>query len=308
MYDYWGNEIQRYYQFDTLASAVEYHFRTRDQFIMPTISEAIGNAPLSSMKIELFQEGRLELIFRVQAGNMDAKRGAWALVVAKNHLECSDFSRMEHQLLHIIHERAPEDVVKPYYSGILYLPDRHGRKEHGREVFAYMTQWLEGYDELGIHKNLQLLVNVNPNRLLTVAHTEHLKAEMVRIVARTYNATDMTCMVLPEIASGDFVVHTVPRGNPRLKLIACRGLQKRLRPARLIDQMLDAKWDWGGRDYRFVPEDPALFLRALEAARGEHEARAWVDAYLKAIKERRYPRRRPAFVEGLAALLGNQAF
>lgn len=303
MYDYWGNEIPRFYQLDTLASAVEYHFATRDQFIMPTITEGIGTAPLSNLKLHLFQEGRFQLIFKLSASNTDGRKGAWAFVAAKNHLECSDVARAEHRMLHILHERAPEDIVRPFHSGVLYLPDRHGRKEHGREVFAYMTQWLEGYEELGIHKNLQLMVNVAPHHLFTVAQTEFLKGEMVRIVARTYNAQDQTCMALPEIASGDFVVRVGTRGKLSIRLIACRSMQQRTKPARLIDQMLDAGWDWGGRKYRFIPEEPETFLNALIAARGEQEARAWIIAYVDAVKARRYPRRRPAFLEGLAALV-----
>ena len=68
MYDYWGEEIRRYYQLDTLAAGVEQLvFSGQDRIILPSVHRILGPAPISSLVFELFQEGKYQLIFRMRA-------------------------------------------------------------------------------------------------------------------------------------------------------------------------------------------------------------------------------------------------
>jgi hypothetical protein len=303
MYDYWGNEIKRFYQLETLAGATELYMRSWDRFIVPSVRDVLGGAPLTRLHFELFQEGRFQLIFRLEAVNANRRRATFAFVVAKNHEECSTVAHAEHRHLTTLHERAPGLVVRPYRGGAIFLPDRHRRADVRREVYAYLTQWLDGYDELGIHKNLQFIVNVKPHHLFSAEETERLKVMMIEVIARTYDAADRTCMAMPEIASGDFVVRRGARGALSIRLIACRRIQTRMSPAKLIDQILDAGWDWGGAKLRLMPADPANFLAALTHARGPAEAAAWIRDYARAVRARRIPARRPGFLEALEELM-----
>ena len=41
MYDYWGRELKRFYQLDTLSNAVDLYIRTKDRFIIQSIQTGI---------------------------------------------------------------------------------------------------------------------------------------------------------------------------------------------------------------------------------------------------------------------------
>src|SRR5690606_35872386 len=102
-----------------------------------------------------------------------------------------------------------------------------------RFIYVYLTQWLQGYHELGVQRDLQFYVNVERPLAFTIAQTEILKRRMVEIIARTYSDETHDCMEMPQIASGDFVVTKPSRGEPRVKLIACRRLLRNMTPAKL---------------------------------------------------------------------------
>ncbi|MBI3118011.1 MAG: hypothetical protein HYZ00_04965 [Candidatus Hydrogenedentes bacterium] len=300
MYDFWGNELRRFFQLETLSSAVDHMLRTqRDKFIVPSVMAALGPVQVKALHFELFQEGRFQLIFRVRASADKRTEASFALVVAKNHQECSLVARNEYNILQVLHERAPEHVVRPYRSGKIYLPDRHGRRELGREVFAYMTQWLEGFEELGVDKSLQFIINVQRRHVFSIAETEHLKGMIAEIIVRTYDPVQHTSMDMPEIASGDFVVRKSARGKLQLKLIACRRLLTRTGPARLTDKMLQAHWSWGQRTLELMPDDPAVFYQALVRALGEQAAIEWVRDYAAAVSSGKLRNRRPEYLEHL---------
>jgi hypothetical protein len=284
LFDFWGQEIKRFYKVETLASAVEYMIRTRDTFIIPSIQQVLGPSPVVTLTFELFQEGKYQFIFRLRAANARRNMATFAFVAAKRHDEFSAVAAVEHKNLRILQQRAPTHVVRPFDGGLVYLPDRHQRAGHGREVYCYLTQWLAGFDELGIGKNLQFIINVKARHTFTIEQTEKLKAQMVEIMARTYDARDKSVMDLPQIASGDFVVSSPKRGDPRLRLIACRNILRHVTPAKLIHKMATALWDWGGADFYFAPSDPDLFYRAIVRARGEEEAREWIGQYRAQLK------------------------
>ena len=284
MFDYWGEEIPRYYRLETLANAVEHHLRTRDRFIIPSVNAVMGPVPLVSMRFKLFQEGAVQLIFQLQAVNAKKNRTSLAFVVAKNATELSKTAHQEHQNLRALHVRRPEDVVEPLQGGKIFLPDRHGRKTHGREIYAYLTRWLGGYHELGVNKNLQFFINALPPHTFTRDQTEALKQRIVEIVVASYDPNQKTAMAIPQVASGDFVVTRTKSGVPRIKLIACRTLQKRVTPPRLIDRLVRAEWAWGEKTFRLVPVDPADFIAALQAALGKEETKRWLAAYERAVK------------------------
>ena len=292
MYDFWGQEIKRFYKLETLARATEWMLQThRDRFLLQGVQEALGDAPVISLAFELFQEGKFQLIFRVRAANAKRKMRQFAFVVAKGDDDMSAVAEMEHKNLKLLHGRAPNRVVKPFRGGWIYMPDRYRREEKGRQVYAYLTQWLSGYHELGVGQNLQFIINLERRHTFTVAQTEGLKGRMIEVIARTYSPAKRDCMGMPQVASGDFVVTRAGREIPKIKLIACRSLQRKVTPARLIDHVAAASWDWGDREFALMPADPAMLLEGLAAAVGMEEARGWLRQYVKSVSAGRLPER-----------------
>ena len=290
LYDFWGKEFKRFYKLETLASAVEKRLAERDTFILPSITGAMGQTPIVSLRFELFQEGKFQHIFRVQASNAKRKRGNFAMVAAKNAEEFSQLAKSEHANLVMFHKRAPNHVVEPFKGGTIYLPDRFRRKEHGREVYCYMTRWLGTHHELGIGRDLQFFVNVKRPQRFSHAQTQALKCRMIEVMLRTYDPGERNCMALPEIASGDFVVTKPGDGPPKVKLIACRNIMTRVTPAKLINKILQAKWNWSAQTFRLRPDDPKDFLEAMANVLGKKQALGWLSQYRAAVKRGGVPK------------------
>jgi hypothetical protein len=294
--------MKRYYQLETLASATEWMLRTSDRFIVPSVQEVLGPAPLVVLGFELFQEGKYQFIFRLRATNAKGKEGVFAFVVAKKHEDYSALARAEHRNLQVLYDRAPAVIVKPFRGGNIFLPDRHHRAEHGREIYAYLTQWLNGFQEMGVSRDLQFIVNVKAPHTFTIAQTEAIKGRMIEVIARTYDRTRRNGMDMPQVASGDFVVSWPCKGVPRLKLIACRRLLTHLTPANLIHRIAGASWPWGRREFRLAPLDPRVLFEAFVNARGPEEARAWFTQYGVAVAAGKLEEQETLSLEDLKAL------
>lgn len=290
LFDFWGNEIKRFYQLETLASAVEYMIQTkRDRFLIPSIQQAMGPVPVTSLVFELFQEGKYQLIFRLRACNARRKEGVFAFVAAKHHEAYSRVAQAELGNLHTLFQRAPMAVVKPFRGGLVYLPDRHQRKSHAREIYAYVTQWLSEYHELGVNRNLQFYINTAKPHTFTIAQTERIKVQMVETIVRSFDVSKRDCMEMPQVASGDFVVTGPGRGDPRIKLIACRRMLGHMSPAKLIHTIVGAGWDWNGQTFRLFPADPEMLFDGIARATDAETARSWIEQYVRSVKARRLP-------------------
>jgi hypothetical protein len=155
---------------------------------------------------------------------------------------------------------------------------------------------------LGVAKTHQFYINVLNPQNLSIPQTEELKGQMVEIIARSYDPAKRTCMEMPQIASGDFVVTKPGQGDLRLKVIACRNLMRNMTPPKLIDQIVAARWEWAGRPFRLAPEYTETFFDGLKRAVGEEIARAWLLQYRLGVEEKRYPERHPLKREELDAL------
>lgn len=289
MFDFWGNEFRRFYQLETLKSAVNGTITGKtDRFIMPSIQNAMGPSPIVSLHFELFQEGRYQLIFRIRAVNAAKKRGSFGLVVAKNAEEATETATREHKHLQWLGERMKNAVVETFKGGYFFLPDRHGRKEKGRKIYAYVTRWLSGFHELGVRRDLMLFMNIDPPVPFSRDDSEAVKRRIMEIIIRSYDRPQRTCMEMPQIASGDFVVSPTPNGPPKLRLIACRRLITRMTPDRILHKILIADWAWGDKMFALAPNDPADIVQAMHNALGKEEAARWYGDYRAAVKRRRF--------------------
>jgi hypothetical protein len=299
LYDFWGNKIPRYYRLESLTRAVEGLIHGRDKFIAPSVHAMAGPSPVVSMAFELFQEGQYQLIFLLKATNERRKRVMLGFVVAKRPGDFSKLAAQEHENLRMLHGRAPEHIVRPFHGGRILLQDRRLGPGRTWEIYAYLTQWLPSYHELGVAQNLQFYVNVKQPQLFTVDETEHLKGQMVEIVAKSFSPEHRDCMEMPQIASGDFVVTKPTQAKPRLKLIACRRMLRNMTPAKVLHRILSAEWDWGGKRFRLAPENPDTVLEGLTRALGADAARAWLQEYGAQLEKGAFPERPPLTLHAL---------
>jgi|GEM_PF-741336 len=275
LFDYWGNELKRFYQFDTLVNSFNTYLCGKDKFIIPSIQKVLGNAPITSLKIHLFQEGKYQFIFHLKAENQKLKQAHFALVVAKDGDEFSKVAKSEHQYLLVLNKKCPELVVKPYSGDYLFFPDRHNRKEFHRKIYAYLTQWLNGFDELGVNKNLQFFVNVSNPHTFSIEETNWIKTKIIETIIHLYDDKKRVSIALPEIASGDFVIKRSPSGQHRIKLIACRKIIKPISPPELISKIMTTSWRWGNNKFSLMPDEPADFLNAFYNVLGEEKTIIW---------------------------------
>ena len=280
--DYWGVEMKRFYQLETVASATERRLQTGDRFIVPSVARLIGDSPLSSLSFTLEHEKEHSLVFLLRVGNTKKKTASFAYVVAKNDGGYSEMTETEHRLLGVLYGRAAKHVVRPFLGGTVFLPARHERK--GREIYGYITQWPARHAPLGVTKSLQFFVNSDRPHTLSIAQTEALKGQIIEVMATTYDTQSGEAMAMPNISAGDFMVSLSPKGLLRTKLVACRKMQGKLTPARYINDITRAEWPWGDRTLRLAPEDPTVLLAALQRARGKQEGREWAAQYLDAWK------------------------
>lgn len=287
LFDYWGAEIKRYYQLETLAYGVERVLSSNKQnFITQSAQSVLGPAPLVSLTFELFQEGAFQLIFRLRASNIKRKSAVFAFVAAKDAESRSRVAAREHANLRKLYRRAPESVVRPYEGGVVFLPDRLGRGDRGRRVYAYLTQWLPDFHELGVdHRTHQFFMNTKTPHRFTIAQTEEIKQRIIEIMARAYDPKTFECMELPQVASGDFVVTAPDKGRIRVKLIACRRIRRRVSPAQFIHEIASASWEWGQRSFRLMPNHPGTLYAAFVNAVGEPLAQKWFGMYRDALQD-----------------------
>ncbi|MGC8846036.1 MAG: hypothetical protein ACP5QY_09320 [Candidatus Hydrogenedens sp.] len=275
LFDYWGNELKRFYQFDTLVNSFNNYLCGKDKFILPSIQKVLGNASITSLKIHLFQEGKYQFIFHLKAENQKFKQAHFALVVAKDGEEFSKVAKSEHQHLLILNKKCPALVVKPFSGDYLFFPDRHNRKEFHRKIYAYLTQWLNEFDELGINKNLQFFTNVSNPHTFSIEETNWIKTKIIETIIHLYDEKKKTSIALPEIASGDFVIKRSPSGQHRIKLIACRKIIKPISPHELISKIMTTSWRWGTNKFSLMPDEPLDFLNAFCNILGEEKSLIW---------------------------------
>ncbi len=275
LYDYWGNELKRFYQFDTLVNSFNTYLGGKDKFVIPTVQKILGNSPITSLKFHLFQEGKYQFIFRLKAENQKMKSAYFAFVIAKDGDEYSKIAKAEHQNLIVLHKKCPDFVVKPFSGDYLFFPDRHKRKEFHRKIYAYLTQWLSGFEELGVNKDLQFFTNVPKPHTFSIKETNEIKVKILEIILSLYDEKKKISIALPEIASGDFVIKRSPSGNHRLKLIACRKMIKPISPHELIAKIITTSWQWGNKRFSLVPEEPVDFFSVFQKILGEEKSIVW---------------------------------
>jgi len=275
-----GRSYDRQFQLATLARAVERRIETIDAFIGPSIAEAMGTAPLAAMQFALDYEAFDRLVFHVGVTNANKTRGQFGLVVAKTPAGASKQLETELRHMHVLRERAGEWVLRAHRGGTVYLPDRRRRKEHARELFALVTDWLPGYDRLGVGKSDQFTVNPSGTgkdaRLLRRDDSEAIRTQLVEIVARCYDAEAAEGLSVEGLEASDIAVKRTPGGKMRVRIVQCRRMHTRQRPGRMMESLLRGQIAQGDRTATLTPRDPAAFWAGLCGGAGTESARRYI--------------------------------
>ncbi|HIJ66384.1 MAG TPA: hypothetical protein HPP77_10585 [Candidatus Hydrogenedentes bacterium] len=284
-----GAAFRRFYRLETLAAAIEQGLYTKERIIVPAAQDTLGPSPLASLLFELCQEDNCAFVFRVRAGNARRKRASLRLVVAKNHQELSTHVAAEYRGLSGIYGRAPRFVIKPLGIGRIRLPDVRRSKGQDRKLSAYVTEWAGGYHALGVGKTRQLVLGVERPRLLSNAQAEDVKAHILEIMARSYDAGSGEYMGVPDIGGGAVHAAVPKRGAVKIKLMTCGPMKRYRGPAGFVHTLVAATYNVGRHKLPMAPTEPSRIIQALAKARGEQEASRWLDQYVKAVRRGSLP-------------------
>ena len=278
-----GAPLKRYYNLDTLASATDRLLREKRNFVVRAVQGILGPAEVTSLEFELTRENNYRFVFRLEAGNARRKQAQFAFVAAKHHENYSKVLATEHHNLRLLHERAPDHVVKPFAGGRIWLPPGRHKNQPRREVYAYLTQWLGGFHEICLDAKGRLAAIGQKKKAYSKAQTEAIKAEVALAVLRSYDAESGTAMEIPQISSGDLLVTPPAKTEPRIKIAGCRRLLKNATPAKLIHRIAGAEWETEETVFSLAPEDPGVIAEAVRNALGRETGRMWFQHYLHAL-------------------------
>lgn len=302
--DHRGKPFRRFYQLDTLASAVDKLVRDRDRLIQPAIEKVLGPGKIINLVFTLTAEDELRLIFTIKVTSATRRKTQLSLVVAKNPEEGSRRVAQEYKHLRLLHERLKDEMTEPLRAGILFLPDRYRREDHHRELEAYITALPVGYEPLGIHRNLQYTAGTTPPHTFSRKETEGLKQKMCTLALKAFNPVTRTGLDTGQLDASTFQVHRTGKSLPKLKLFNCVHMQTRLTSTRVLSFLLTDTWTCRGIECTVAPESPGMFFEAVVNAVGPETARQWLKQYCHQAKAGKIKGPSPEYVDALAEMAG----
>jgi len=270
---------KRFYKLETLQNAVYKAMNERDRFLFSSLQSQLGGAP-GSLKCDLVYEDAIRLVFHINTSRKTGKQAAFRLVMAKNHEECSKQLLNEYETLKVLHQRAPEQVIEPCGHGVIYLPDRHRRREINREVFGYLTKEAAGLAPLYVASTTQLAPHdLHPLRY-SKRDSELLKLALTRLAASLYDEADATGVDPAGLYPECLAACDNGRKADVLMLAQCRQLRKRFYRHKLIHNLLFGTLQTGGAVFPIAPARPERFFQALCDVVPEAKAKTWCQAFL----------------------------
>lgn len=271
---------KRFYKIETLRSAVEKALAERDRFFYAGIQALLGTAPLSSLVCDLVYEDATRLVFLLTAANRARKRGTLRYVVAKNHQECSVRLLREYESLTVLHRHAPEHVIEPWRHGVIFLPDRHRRRDINREIFGYLTKDVPGIAPLYVASQTQFAPHDPQPRRFSEKDSEQLKMAVTAMVAALYDERTGVGVDPVALYPECLGARVTDKNAPTLLLLQCRQLRKRMRTRTLIHNLLFGVLRTGAVVMPLAPARPDHFLEALSGAVTPTVAQEWCLSFL----------------------------
>ncbi len=302
--DHRSKPFRRFYQLETLASAVDKLVRDRDRLIQPAIEKVLGPGAANSLIFTLSAEDEFRLVFTMKVTTAAKRKTQLSLVVAKNPEEGSRRVTQEYKHLRLLHEQLKEEMTEPLRAGIIFLPDRYRREEHHRELQAYLTALPVGYEPLGIHRNLQYTAGTTPPHTFSKKETEGLKQKMCTLAIKAFNPVTRNGLDTGQLDASTFQVNRTGKSLPKLKLFNCVHMQTRLTSTRVISFLLTDTWTCRDTESAVAPESPSMFFEAVVNAVGPETAKQWLKQYCHQAKAGKVKSTSPDYIEVLAELAG----
>jgi hypothetical protein len=267
-FDYWGQRISWPFNPNSMKQALKHNLSPADSLLGQAAikSESVrARPPFKSVKMEHFQEGDFQLIFKVHLEDKKGREGLLCAVVAKSGGSTSRVALNEFKNLRKAFARSPEDVVEPLCGGFIDLPPAAGKKpEH---VFVYFTPWLPDFHELGVNADMNLFINEKPFHTFKRPITEEVKKLILECCLRLYDPGRKSAMVPPLVGAGDVVITRPARNKPlQVKLITVRKFIKVESLAEVLKLYLEYEGEWGDRVFRLAPERVDFIEDAAENA------------------------------------------
>ncbi|MCK5863327.1 MAG: hypothetical protein KAH38_12635 [Candidatus Hydrogenedentes bacterium] len=269
-----------FYKLETLQNAVGKALQEHDRFLYSTLQSLLGKVSLGAVTCDLVYEDANRLVFTVMASNKARKQASVRLVMAKNHEECSAQLLAEYEILRELHKRAPEFVIEPCGHGIIYLPDRHHRRDVSREVFGYITKGAPGLRPLYVASNTQLAPHDLKPLRYSKKESEALKKAIIGLVAALYNERTATGVDIAGLYPECFVAGEGEKGAVRIVLMQCGKLRKRLYRRKLIHNLLFGVLKTGTTVFPVAPARPDHFYDALCDVVSKDTAQSWCQEFL----------------------------
>jgi hypothetical protein len=277
---------KRFFQIETLASAVEGQIALKDPGIIASFREAFGPMTVSSMTFDLIGETRYHLVFQVKAASFKQRPRTLGMVVAKNHEEGSKATSAEYKALQQLAPRLGKMILKTYQSGRVYLPDRYRRTDVKRTLFLYMTEWTSGFSTFSANKTGQIRLTGKTTHVYTRKETENFKVNLIGLFAAAYDPIRRTGMDVRASSFESFVVRHTTSGNMVPKLVAPPPLTSKLSPTQLIDRILTLEWRTESAPFPVAPLAPEDVYLGLTSTVDNERVHDWLNAYLRTRKEK----------------------
>jgi len=283
---------KRFYQLETLHNAIELYVQQKERFLWTGLSSLAKGAGISTLGFDLVYEDPIRLVYALTITTQQRKRISARFIVAKNHEECSAALKKECATLGSLSERFPEGVVGPVQQGVLYLPDRHRRKEIEREVFAYLYPAPVDLTPLYVASPTQLGPHDPKPLRYSQKDTERIKLSIIGIVAACYDTNTRTGIDVEDLEPESFAVSRSEGKKWSVFLTQCPRMRTRMPQGQLIQKLLFGVLRTGKNILPMAPARPEDFFDALSRAATVEAARDWCTAYLK-FQENRFAPKSP---------------
>lgn len=267
--DYWGRLLPRYVPDDILRRALLRRITADDGFLVRALSTAAGSlvkvSDIRSAVFDHFQEGDFQMVFRVRVELRNHLRPIrLCVLVSKGNVVSGRIAAGECRLLSRWSRKAPDLVVGPLADEWVPVPSYGGEPNDTKRLFVYVTPWLTRLHELGVTHDLRFFVNEHPVQRFPAGWTDLVKSKILSLCLALYDPGAKEAIAPPLIGAGDIMINRPRNGQqPRVKLIAARGIRKADGPAACLRIYLDYAGEWGGRRFTLAPTDPVLLRAAV---------------------------------------------
>lgn len=210
---------------------------------------ARAGGPIRRVRLEHVQEGPFQIVMKTRVESANGAR-EFRTVISKDGGHISRAAAEEYRNVQELQARRDRHVVRPLAGGFLELRTDKGER---KRLFTYCTEWLTGYHELALNRQMNFCVNEPPLYHFNADVTRHIKKSILQICYDLYDPATGSAIEPPLIAAGDFMITRPAYRQPlRLKLMTCRRILRGLTPPQCGRLYLDYEGEWDGKTFRLT--------------------------------------------------------